>query len=77
MSVGISQVLTQQQQVLEKGASFPDGDSGESARLRQILLTHENHLQQSLQRLSDLNTQLAGYELITLVTVAWEIMVQC
>ena len=56
------QVLTQQQCVLEKGAAFPEGDSGEPSRLRQILLAHNNQLEQSLQRLSKLNTQLARLE---------------
>jgi septal ring factor EnvC (AmiA/AmiB activator) len=46
--------------VLEKGAAFPEGDSGEPSRLRQILLAHNNQLEQSLQRLSKLNTQLAS-----------------
>ena len=60
--IHMSQVLTQQQRVLEKGEAFPEGDSGELVRLRQILLAHSNQLEQTLQRLNALNTQLARYE---------------
>lgn len=55
----VPQMLTQQQRVLERGAAFPEGDSGEPARLRQILLAYSNQLEQSVQRQETLDTQLA------------------
>ena len=54
----VPQMLTQQQHVLERGEGFPEGDSGEPGRLRQILLTYSNQLEQSVQRQETLNTQL-------------------
>ena len=58
----LPQVLIQQQRVLEKGTGFPDGDSGEPSRLRQILLAHSNQLEQSRQQLASLNTHLTRSE---------------
>lgn len=52
------QNLTQQQRVLEKGGRFPDGDSSEPTRLRQLFLQHQNQLDQSHQRLAKLQAQV-------------------
>ena len=50
--------LTQQRRVLDKAASFPDGDSSESGRLRQILLSHQNDIDLSEERTVKLDQQI-------------------
>ena len=48
----------QQRRVLDKAASFPDGDSSEGGRLRQILLTHQNEIDMSGERTGKLEQQI-------------------
>ena len=54
----LSQSLSQQQRVLEKAATFPEGDNSEVSRLRQVLLQHQNDLDQSRERTEKLEREL-------------------
>ena len=54
----LSVQLAQQRRVLDKAASFPDGDTSESGRLRQILLTHQNEIDMSGERTGKLEQQI-------------------
>ena len=54
----LSVQLAQQRRVLDKAASFPDGDTSESGRLRQVLLTHQNETDMSGQRTAKLDHQI-------------------
>ena len=54
----LSVQLAQQRRVLDKAASFPDGDTSESGRLRQILLTHQNEIDMSGERTGKLDQQI-------------------
>lgn len=51
--------LAQQRRVLERGANFPDGDNSESGRLRQNLLTHQNELDQTEEKIEKLDKEIA------------------
>lgn len=52
--------LSQQNKVLERGRSFPEADNSESGRLRQNLLTHQNQLDQSNEKIEKLETELTA-----------------
>ena len=54
----LSVQLAQQRKVLDKAALFPDGDTSESGRLRQVLLTHQNEMDMSGQRTAKLDQQI-------------------
>ena len=54
----LSVQLAQQRRVLDKAASFPDGDTSETGRLRQILLTHQNEIDMSGERTGKLEQQI-------------------
>ena len=44
--------------ILEKAEGFPEADSSEASRLRQIILQHENELKQSEERVSKLHKEI-------------------
>ena len=54
----LSTQLARQRRVLDKAASFPDGDTSESGRLRQVLLTHQNEIDMSTERTGKLEQQI-------------------
>ncbi len=54
----LGQKLNYQKKVLEKGASFPEGDSSESTNLRQNQMVHQNELDMSSTRLQVLQERI-------------------
>ena len=52
------QHLSQQQRVLEKASTFPEGDNSEASQLRQVLLQYQNDLDQSRERAEKLDREL-------------------
>ena len=54
----ITQHLVQQKRLLDKSASFPEGDTTESSRLRQVLLQHKNQLDQTNETIEKLQSEI-------------------
>ena len=52
--------LSQQNKVLERGQSFPEGDNSVSGGLRQNLLTHQNQLDQSSEKVEKLDAEIVA-----------------
>jgi len=51
--------LFEQKKVLDRGANFPESDNSETGQLRQNLLTHQNELDQTEERISKLSQEIA------------------
>ena len=54
----LEQKLSKQKRVLDKAAAFPEGDNSETGRLRQNLLTHQNELDQTEERIGKLEHEI-------------------
>ncbi|KAL5481265.1 hypothetical protein EMCRGX_G021396 [Ephydatia muelleri] len=60
----LGQHLVQQKRLLDKSASFPEGDTTESSRLRQVLLQHKNQLDQTNETIEKLQLEEEKAEIL-------------